>query len=317
MQNRVRSNFENSFTVEVKHKHPFAKVPNFILCNPDLSLKAKGLCSYILSKPRHWVFKIANVLQEIKEGLEAFNNAVKELLENGIMTKITTRDGAGRFKGTIYKIDLDSDETLPQTEKPSVETPYTDNPIMANPSAGKPSTGNHPLYISNTYNSNTENNNTNIIKNKQKENFENTELEVVKKKQEDLPQDFIDFYEAYEKKECKTHQVQVQKTYKKWKEAVNKQKFNNNDDKLKFQKFLIFKAKQYMQDRDPRGEFTKQIDNWLRDGFYEKEYYKSAKTETEVQQDLREARFRQQEQTLVEMTDEEARKVMEDLATGK
>ena len=144
MQNTIKRRFKNCFT----------QTPNAILECKNLSLKAKGLSSYLLSKPDNWVFKKAVILNELKEGIDAFDSAIKELLESGFLTKVKIRGEDGKFIGTEYIIYDEPQMESPATEKPNDEKPHRENPYMENSS----------LYISNTYYNNIKNNNTEIIK---------------------------------------------------------------------------------------------------------------------------------------------------------
>lgn len=141
-------------TIKRRFKNCFTQIPNAILECKDLSLKAKGLCTYLLSKPDNWIFKKAVILNELKEGIDAFDSAIKELLESGFLTKVKIRGEDGKFIGTEYIIYDEPQIEYPATEKPHDEKPHTENPYMENSS----------LYISNTDNNNIKNNNTEIIK---------------------------------------------------------------------------------------------------------------------------------------------------------
>ena len=87
-----------------KFKNRFTQIPNAILECKDLSAKAKGICCYLLSKPDGWIFKKGIILNELKEGADAFDNAIKELLESGFLSKLQLRGDDGKFIGTEYTI---------------------------------------------------------------------------------------------------------------------------------------------------------------------------------------------------------------------
>lgn len=94
----------------------------------EMSLKAKGLLSLMLSLPDTWDYSIAGLVTLSKDGKDSVMNALVELEEFGYLTRTRTTDGKGRFTGYDYDIYEN-----PQTEKPSAEKPNTDNPKTENP----------------------------------------------------------------------------------------------------------------------------------------------------------------------------------------
>lgn len=72
------SNFKNSI------KSSYTQVPNEIINNKELSLKAKGLLCYLISKPDGWNFSAENIATQNKEGLLAIKSALKELENLGL-----------------------------------------------------------------------------------------------------------------------------------------------------------------------------------------------------------------------------------------
>jgi hypothetical protein len=91
-------------TIKKRFKNNPTHVPITILECKKLSLKAKGLYVYLLSKPDGWIFKKGIILNELKEGADAFDNAIKELLESGFLSKLQLRGDDGKFIGTEYTI---------------------------------------------------------------------------------------------------------------------------------------------------------------------------------------------------------------------
>lgn len=134
-----------------KYKLSFTQVPNVVLKDRRLSLKAKGLYAYLFSKPDGWQFNSKSILKEIKEGRDAFYGAMAELIKCGYIHR-HQQNAAGVFGHCVYKF---VDPTAPCTEKPCTENPYTENPHTG-------------TYKTNTEITNTEINNINNIINNNK-----------------------------------------------------------------------------------------------------------------------------------------------------
>lgn len=135
-----------------KFKLSFTQVPNVVLKDRRLSLKAKGLYAYLFSKPDGWQFSPKIIIKEIKEGRDAFYGAMKELIDCGYIQR--HQPNAGKFGSSVYKF-------VDPTIKPCTEKPYTGNPCTEKPYTENPYADTN---ITNTEITNTENNN-NIINN--------------------------------------------------------------------------------------------------------------------------------------------------------
>jgi hypothetical protein len=67
--------------------------PNSILNDSSLSLQAKGLVLYILSKPKDWQFSLNGMASQLKESKSRILRIIDELCELGYMIKYKTRNG--------------------------------------------------------------------------------------------------------------------------------------------------------------------------------------------------------------------------------
>ena len=94
----------------------------------EMTLKAKGLLSLMLSLPDDWDYSIAGLVALSKDGKDGVMNALNELEEFGYLTRARATDEKGRFAGYTYDIFEN-----PQTEKPYAEKPNTDKPNAENP----------------------------------------------------------------------------------------------------------------------------------------------------------------------------------------
>ena len=122
-----------------KDKVPFTMVANAILTSKDISLKAKGLYSFMYSKPDGWNFTIRSMSKQLKEGVDSISSALNELKSEGVIEYEKHTNGSG-----TYHIASDIPGLKPNTGNPDEDKPNTDKPDTDNPNVGK------PIRISNT-----------------------------------------------------------------------------------------------------------------------------------------------------------------------
>ena len=98
----------------------FTIMSNHHLKNKNLSLKAKGLLSYMLSLPEDWNYTIGGLTVVCMEGRDAIREAVKELERQGYVVRTRVRDEQGRLRNAEYTI-----YEVPQSvqDKPASENP--------------------------------------------------------------------------------------------------------------------------------------------------------------------------------------------------
>ena len=70
---------------------------NHHLRNKDLSLKAKGLLSQMLSLPENWDYTLKGLSLINRESIDAIRTAVWELEKAGYITRQQNRDGKGKW----------------------------------------------------------------------------------------------------------------------------------------------------------------------------------------------------------------------------
>ncbi len=116
--------------IRIKHERNYVVLQKEMLENPNISLKAKGLWAYCLSKPDNWEFHITQLVSAVKEGRDFVRNAIDELIEFGYCIRIQNKDKFGKWTTVDYEIFETSQlkKSLPQTC-----FPLTDDPLAANP----------------------------------------------------------------------------------------------------------------------------------------------------------------------------------------
>lgn len=118
---------------------------NHHLRNKNLSLKAKGLLSLILSLPDNWDYSLAGLTTLSKDGLDGVRAGLKELQNEGYLVIERLRDNKGRLGKTSYivyeepihirqsNVDISfSTEIQPILDFPTLEKPILENPTQIN-----------------------------------------------------------------------------------------------------------------------------------------------------------------------------------------
>ena len=83
---------------KVKVDKNYGAIPHHILYDTSLSMKAKLIRVYIQSKPEGWKFSVEKIANQMKEGITAIRNAVKELEEARLLKRIKFQDENGFWK---------------------------------------------------------------------------------------------------------------------------------------------------------------------------------------------------------------------------
>ena len=117
------------FKIE-KNKN-YTVMSNYHLRDRDLSYKAKGLLSFMLSLPEDWDYSLAGLCSISKESRDRIRSILKELQEHHYVEieKIRGDKGYFEYNYLIYEIphfiNLENEQT-----NPDMENPYLDNPNM-------------------------------------------------------------------------------------------------------------------------------------------------------------------------------------------
>ncbi len=111
---------------------------NHHLRNHQLSLKAKGLLSMMLSLPDDWNYTTRGLAKICKEGVDAIGGALRELESAGYIVRHQLRDRQGRISDTEYVIYEQPQPRQPETPQPDTAAPDTAFPYMVKPDTEKP-----------------------------------------------------------------------------------------------------------------------------------------------------------------------------------
>ena len=111
---------------------------NHHLRNKELTLKAKGLLSQMLSLPEDWDYTLAGLSHINREKIDAIREAVKELEKAGYIVRSRERDEKGRLRGADYVIYEQPQPKEPEAATSSEKPPTSDLPTLENPTLEKP-----------------------------------------------------------------------------------------------------------------------------------------------------------------------------------
>lgn len=95
----------------------FTQIPNTVLVDPKLSIKAKGLYCYLLSKPDNWEFYTSIMEKELGLSFRQIRVLLQELTNYGLVVRHQiNKDGS--FGGVVYEFINPTDiPKTPTTQK--------------------------------------------------------------------------------------------------------------------------------------------------------------------------------------------------------
>lgn len=143
-------------TFRVNKNVNYTVMSNHHLQDKRLSLKAKGLLSYMLSLPDDWDYSLKGLTTGCRDGIDSVRSIVRELEARGYLRRSKVRDARGRIVDYNYEVF-----ELPQKESAEdVPVPASDSPSSENPTSGFPTLEN-PIQ-QNTNKQNTKRQSTNL-----------------------------------------------------------------------------------------------------------------------------------------------------------
>ena len=112
----------------IEKTRDYTVMSNHHLRNTDLSLKAKGLLSLMLSLPEGWDYTTKGLARICKDGVDSICAGVRELEEQGYVIRERIRNASGQLGAIEYTI----------LEQPRLPQPKQKNPVQANPAWDSP-----------------------------------------------------------------------------------------------------------------------------------------------------------------------------------
>ncbi|MCR0263927.1 helix-turn-helix domain-containing protein [[Clostridium] innocuum] len=124
----------------VERNKGYTVMSNHHLRNKELTLKAKGLLSQMLSLPEDWDYTLAGLSHINRESIDAIRTAIWELEKAGYITRRQGRDEKGKMTAIEYTIY--EQPQSPEPKNPILENPTPDKPILENPTTDNPTSEN-------------------------------------------------------------------------------------------------------------------------------------------------------------------------------
>lgn len=117
----------------VEKTKDFTIMSNHHLRNAELSLKAKGLLSLMLSLPEDWDYTTKGLAHICKDGVDSITTALKELERSGYLTRQRIRYENGQLGDIEYTI-----HEKPVNEEKEAVSPKRESPRQVKPRQAKP-----------------------------------------------------------------------------------------------------------------------------------------------------------------------------------
>ncbi|GAE32862.1 hypothetical protein [Halalkalibacter hemicellulosilyticus] len=187
-----------------KQENPFVQVDKYCINDSSISWKAKGILIYILSKTDNWQIRFNDLVKKGKEGRDAVQSGMEELMKAGYVYYYQEREGNGKFKDWVYEVyerpeynpnllkgknviklredkrkkketkNLDNKGISPKPENPDTDiSPKSDFPKSEKPKSEKPKPENPDYSNNNSSNNNSSNNNSSNNHHQEKPKSEN------------------------------------------------------------------------------------------------------------------------------------------------
>ena len=122
----------------VEKTKDFTVMSNHHLRNTELSLKAKGLLSLMLSLPEDWDYTTKGLAHICRDGVDSITTALKELERHGYLTRQRLRNENGQLGDIEYTIHEKPVTGVKQGVSPKRENPRQVNPRQAKPEQENP-----------------------------------------------------------------------------------------------------------------------------------------------------------------------------------
>ena len=133
----------------INKKENFTSIHNKLINDSRISLKAKGIMLYMLSKPENWKYNPKEIAKNSKDGLDSVYSGIKELIEAGYISR--TRHSDGTVDYFVFE-DIEENDIVDfsKKENPNRENPNRENPNRKNPDVYKRKNTNKERIIVNT-----------------------------------------------------------------------------------------------------------------------------------------------------------------------
>lgn len=115
----------------INKKENFTSIHNKLINDSRISLKAKGIMLYMLSKPENWKYNPKEIAKNSKDGLDSVYSGIKELIGAGYISRARHSDGTVDY--FVFE-DVEENDIVDFSKK---ENPNRENPNRENPDVYK------------------------------------------------------------------------------------------------------------------------------------------------------------------------------------
>lgn len=100
---RIEGKPQTIYRVVKSANNPYVMIDRRPIDNPNLSFKAKGILTYLMSRPDGWEVSVADLINHAKDGEASTRAGMKELKDAGHF-KYTRMRGGGRITGWLIEV---------------------------------------------------------------------------------------------------------------------------------------------------------------------------------------------------------------------
>lgn len=122
----------------IEKTRDYTVMANFHLRDTELSLKAKGLLSLMLSLPEDWDYTTKGLARICRDGVDSICFTVRELEEHGYIIRERVRNEKGQLTTVEYTILEQPVKGEPGTAGQGQEKPKRENPVLGKPGQENP-----------------------------------------------------------------------------------------------------------------------------------------------------------------------------------
>lgn len=118
--------------IRVQKDSNFTIIKNNIFLERNISLKAKGLLTQMLSLPDTWDYTVAGLATLCRDGRDSITSALKELEKYGYVTRKRIRDEKGMLKDIEYiirEVPIPTVSNNPMSDFPEVDSSTHQKPM--------------------------------------------------------------------------------------------------------------------------------------------------------------------------------------------
>jgi hypothetical protein len=119
--------------VRRRHNGRFAALPNAIWTDERLSIEAKGVLGYLLSRPHNWNVRLPQIGRVLNVGKDRLQRIFRQLIEAGYVTREQRRTEGGVFGSAEYIVRDEPEDSVASLPQPDLPEPVKPEPVEPAP----------------------------------------------------------------------------------------------------------------------------------------------------------------------------------------